>query len=238
MGNLTTNKKVTEENNKKADFEFMLDLKPLTSKTGIDMELTRVRSSMRRRDRETAPDRYKPAFEKLFIRWGLVFVDDQIVVAIDLRRRLLDILHFEHSGMTKMETEDKVFSWPEKQNDIETKVKDYTACLVLCEHLKYQLLKKHYRKLETLTEAGQEIQIDFTGKLHNKSIHGDVQILIAVDRFSKWQTVKVCKTSETKEVINFLSSIFNLYGIPEKIKSVKGVSSSQTNTGNFVKVEI
>ena len=123
MGNLTTNKKVTEENNKKADFEFMLDLKPLTSKTGIDMELTRVRSSMRRRDRETAPDGYKPAFEKLFIRWGLVFVDDQIVVAIDLRRRLLDILHFEHSGMTKMETEDKVFSWPEKQNDIETKVK-------------------------------------------------------------------------------------------------------------------
>ena len=77
-------------------------------------------------------------------------------------------------------------------------------------------------KLEKLTEPGQELEIDFTGKLHNKNIHGDVQILIAVDRFSRWPTVKICKTSETKEVIQFLSNNFNLYGIPEKIKSDKG----------------
>ena len=43
-----------------------------------------------------------------------------------------------------------------------------------------------------------------------------------MDRFSKWPTVKICKSAETKEVINFLSSNFNLYGIPEKIKSDKG----------------
>ena len=33
---------------------------------------------------------------------------------------------------------------------------------------------------------------------------------------------KICKTAETKEVIQFLTSYFNLYGIPEKIKSDKG----------------
>ena len=76
--------------------------------------------------------------------------------------------------------------------------------------------------MKTLTEPGQEIQIDFTGKLHNKKRNGDVQILIAIDRFSKWPTVKTCKTAETKEVINFLINNFNLYGIPEKIKSDKG----------------
>ena len=199
----------------------MLDLKTLISKTAIDPELTRVRTSMRREDRETAPDGYKPVFEKLSIRWGLVFVDDQIVVPIDLRR-LLHILHFGHSGRTKMETEAKIFWWLEKKNDIETKVKDCTACLALGKSLKYQLPKKHFGKLEKLTEPVQELQIDFTGKLHNKNIHGDVQILIAVDRFSRWPTVKICKTSETKEVIQFLSNNFNLYGIPEKIKSDKG----------------
>ena len=68
-----------------------------------------VRTSMRREDRETAPDGYKLVFEKLSIRWGFVFVDDQIVVPIDLRRRLLDILHFGHSGTTKMKTEAKIF---------------------------------------------------------------------------------------------------------------------------------
>ena len=127
VGNLITNKKVTEDNMKKAEFEFMLDLKTIISKTATDPELTFVRSSMRREDRETAPDGCKPVFEKLSIRWGLVFVDDQIVVPTDLRRRLLDILHFCHSGMTKVETEAKIFFWPEKKNDIETKVKDLSC---------------------------------------------------------------------------------------------------------------
>ena len=162
VGNLTTNKKVTEDNIKKAEFEFMLDLKTIISKTAIDPELTLVRSSMRREDRETAPDGYKLVFEKLSSRWDLLFVDDQIVVPIDSRRRLLDILHFGHSGLMKMETEDKTFWWPEKKNDIETKLKDCTACLASGKNLKYQLPKKHYGKLEKLTEPRQEIQNDFT----------------------------------------------------------------------------
>ena len=209
VGKLTANKKLTEENIKKAEFEFMYGL-------------THVRNSMRREDREITPDGYKTVFDKLSIRWGLVFVDDQIVVPIDLRRRLLDILLFGHAGMTKMETEAKIFWWPSKKSDIETKVKDCTACLASGKNLKYQLPNKHYGKLEKLTEPGQEIQIDFTGKLHNQKINGDVQILIAVDRFSKWPTVKICKTAETKEVIQFSTCNFNLYGIPEKVKSDKG----------------
>ena len=100
------------------------------------------------------------------------------------------------------------------KQDIKNKVKDCTACLASDKSLNYQLPKKHYGKLQKLTEPGQEIQIDLTGKLHNKKINGDKQLLIAIDRFSKWPTVKLCKSAETKEVINFLSSNFNLYGIP------------------------
>ena len=124
VGKLTTNKKATEDHIKRAEFEFMLDLKTLISKTAIDPELTRVRNSMRREDRETIPDGYRTVFDKLSIRCGLIFVDDQIVIPIDLRRRLLDILHFGHSGITKMTTEAKTFWWPNKKQDIETKVKD------------------------------------------------------------------------------------------------------------------
>ena len=222
VGKLTGNKKITEVTIKKAEFEFMLDLKTLISKTAIDPELTRVRASMRREERETTPEGYRPVFDKLSIRWGLVFMDDQIVVPVDLRRRLLDILRFGHAGTTKMIAEAKILWWPDINRDIENKVKDCIACLASGKNLKYQLPKNHYGKLKKLTEPGQEIQIDFTGKLHNKRINGDVQILIAVDRFSKWPTVKICKTAETKEVLNFLKNNFNLYGIPEKINSDKG----------------
>ena len=54
-----------------------------------------------------------------------------------------------------------------------------------------------------------------------KHLHGETQILIAVDSFSKWPTVKICKPSETIDV-NFLASNFTPYGIPKKIKSDKG----------------
>ena len=88
--------------------------------------------------------------------------------------------------------------------------------------MKYQIPKNESGKLKVLTEPGQEIQIDFTGKMHTKKLNGENQLQIAMDRFSKWPTVKICKTAEIKEVIKFLKQNFNLYGIPEKINSDKG----------------
>ena len=102
VGKLTSDKKITEEHIKKEEFEFMMDLKTLIAKTAIDPELSPVRNSMRREAQEKIPDGYQTVVDKLSKRWGLVFVDNQIVVSIDLRRRLLDIIHFGHSGITKM----------------------------------------------------------------------------------------------------------------------------------------
>ena len=106
---LPGNNKITEDTIKKAEFDFMLDLKTPISKTAIDPELSRVRASMRREERDTTPEGYRPVFDKLSIRWELVFMDDQIVDPVDLRRRLLDILHFGHAGTTKMTAEAKIF---------------------------------------------------------------------------------------------------------------------------------
>ena len=91
--------------------------------------------------------------------------------------------------------------------------------------------------MKKLTDPGQAIQIDFTGKLNNKKINGDIPIFIAVDRFSKWPTVKMCKAAETKEVINFLTNSFNLYGVPERRKSQKGGALYQKKMKNFAKSE-
>ena len=234
-GKITENKKLTEENIKKAEFNFMLNLKTLISKTAIDPEMTRVQASMRREEKDTEPEGYRPVFEKLSIRWGLVFVDDQIAVPINLRRKLIETLHFGHSGTTKILSDAKIFWWSEMRKDIEQKVKDCTACLATGKNLKNLIPKNQYGKLEKLSEPGQELQIDFTEKLHSKKLDGEPQILIAIDRFSKWPTAKISKTSDTKEVIGFLSNQFNLYGIPEKIKSDKGGAFISTEYKNFCK---
>ena len=141
----------------------MLDLKTLISKTAIDPELTRVRNSMRREDREAIPDGYRTVLDKLSIRWGLILIDDQIVLPIDLRRRLLDILHFGHSGITKMTIEAKI--WPNKKQDIETKVKDCTACLASGKGLNYQLPKKTLRKIREVVRTRTRITNRFYRKI-------------------------------------------------------------------------
>ena len=102
---------------------------------------------------------------------------------------------------------------------------------------KYQLPNKLYGGLKKLTEPGQGLQNDFTGKLYNIKIEGDVQILIASHRFTKWPTAKLCKTFETKEVIQFLTKKVKLYGIPEKSKSDKGEPSYQKIIKNISKAE-
>ena len=76
----------------------MLYLKTLILKTAIDSEMTRVRASMRREARDTAPEGFKPVFDKKSIPLDLVFVDDQIAVPIDLRRlRNITIRSLRHN---------------------------------------------------------------------------------------------------------------------------------------------
>ena len=82
----TNNKNITEDRIKIAEYDSMLHLKTLGSKTATYLEMTRVSSSMRREDRYTAPEGYKPIFEKLSIWWGLSIVDDQIPIPFDKRR--------------------------------------------------------------------------------------------------------------------------------------------------------
>ena len=83
---LSGKKKITEDTIKKAEYESKLGMESLISTTAIDPEHTRGRASMRREDRKTTPDGYMPVFDEPSTRWGLLFLDDQIVAPVDLRR--------------------------------------------------------------------------------------------------------------------------------------------------------
>ena len=67
-----------------------------------------------------------------------------------------------------MTAEANFFWWPNINKNIEEKVKNCIAGLSSSKYLKYQIPKNESVKLKVLTEPGQEIQIDFTGKLHKK----------------------------------------------------------------------
>ena len=166
---LTGDKKATEEVIKKAEFNFMLDLKTLIAKSNTDAELNRVRDAMRRTERNTTPELYRPVFEKLSNKWGLTFNEYRIIVQTELRKKLLDTLHFGNAGSTKLLAESKIFWWPNMCKEIEDRTKNCVACKTSGKNFNYQIPKNNFGKLKTLTESGQEIQIDFTGKLTHKN---------------------------------------------------------------------
>ena len=147
---MTGDKKATEDAIKKAEFNFMLDLKTLIAKSNTDAELNRVRDAMRRAEKNTAPESYRTVFEKLSNKWGLTFNEDRIIIPTELRKKLLDTLHFGHAGSTKMLAESKIFWWPNMCKEIEDKTKNCVACMASGKNLNYQLPKKKLRKTKNL----------------------------------------------------------------------------------------
>ena len=84
---------------------------------------------MRSNEKNTAPEAYRTTFEKLSNKWGLTFNDERIIVPNELRKKLLETLHFEHAGSTKMAAEAKIFWCPNIQKEIEEKSKNCAACM-------------------------------------------------------------------------------------------------------------
>ena len=92
--------------------------------------------------------------------------------------------------------------------------------------------------MKTFTELGQEIQSEFSGKLNHKKLNGAHQILVAIDVFTKWPTVRICKSSETKEVLSFLNKILIFTDSRKKSKSTKAEHLFRKNTKTSVNRKI
>ena len=97
-----------------------------------------------------------------------------------------------------------------------------TSCMSSGTNIRHQLPSTKKIKLPVLTEPAQEIQMDFSGKLPTNHLTGEPYNIIGIDRYINWTVVRMCKSTETKKVINFLESFVNLYGVPEKTKSDRG----------------
>ena len=69
---------------------------------------------------------------------------------------------------------------------------------------------------------------------YNKHVTGEPNIFTGIDRYNKWPVVRICKSTETKEVIKFLESFITFYGVPEKLMLEGEARSYQENRKCFV----
>ena len=119
-----------------------------------------------------------------------------------MRTTVIALLHHGHTSAAKMEQLSEAFWWPGMDQEIHEKAKSCPSCRAAGKNVITQIPSTEKNNLETLTEPNQEIQLDFAGPIKSKT-RGDVYILMAVDRFSKWPIAHICKSTDARTVEKF-----------------------------------
>ena len=77
------------------------------------------------------------------------------------------------------------------------------------------------QSLPSLSWPNQELQLDFAGPILDDKC-SKIFLLVAVDRFSKFPSVLISKTTGATKVTIFLASYIRIHGIPHSIRTDHG----------------
>ena len=116
-GKATRNKQ-QEDNVRSAELDFMLDLETLIKETAANPDLVELNCCNEDINTNQIPNNYKAVAKKLTHRWGIIMVDNRIVIPKSLRITALNALHFGHPGINKTCSDATIFWWPNMREDI------------------------------------------------------------------------------------------------------------------------
>ena len=77
------------------------------------------------------------------------------------------------------------------------------SCTRYGKNVKYLIPKNASKPLPLLTQLGEEVQLDYAGPLENHR-GKQIYLLVAIDRLSKFPSVKVTKSTCGKCTVKFL----------------------------------
>ena len=130
-----------------------------------DEELANAMRSVVAGEFDELPIEWYAIKEKLSTRFGLLLMDDRIVVPQSFRQLVLHLLHAGHIGVTKMKAKAAQFWWRDMEFFIHGKARRYRPCNAAGKSLKSQIPSTEKIVYKSVDRPGQEIQLDFTGNL-------------------------------------------------------------------------
>ena len=108
-----------EENHKKAELNFLVDLKTPIVKFSVGLKLLHSKICFRNNQKEQAPKNFFSVFTELTEQFDLIFAGDKIVKTEEMKKEVVDALHFGHPGSSKMLAKSNIFWWSEMRKYIE-----------------------------------------------------------------------------------------------------------------------
>ena len=159
-----------------------------------------------------------PLWQQLGVVDDCILVNDRLAVPCQLRSAVLKRTHRGHLGQEAMLNVTHYLWWSHMHKDIVNLAEKCRSCNRYGKNAKNIIPKNATKTLPLLTQPEQELQLDYAGPLKDHKVK-KIYLLVAIDRYSKFPSVKTTKSTGGKSSIKFLRTYIDTYGKPESIKT-------------------
>lgn len=154
---------------------------------------------------------------------GLLTYGDRIVIPHSLRKKVLDIIHQGHQGITKCrERARTTVWWPRMGKEIQSLVSSCAICL--------QKQPSHSREpMKPSTPPDRPFQRVATDILEFQRTH----YLVLVDSYSRYLEISQLSNLTSAHVISKMKTVFARHGVPETVISDNGTQFTSAEFRDF-----
>ena len=197
--------------------------------TRQDLVLSKVHRFVRQGWPFTVEEVYKPfsnrrlelSTEGHCLLWG-----NRVVIPQKLRKRVLDDLHRDHSGMVRMKAIARsYFWWPGLDKEVEDTVQ---ACMA-CQSVRNAPAPAPLHPWLWPPKPWQRVHLDFAGPFMGK------MFLLAVDAHSKWPEVIEMTSTTAQRTVEEVRQLFASHGLPEQIVTDNGPQFVSEDFAKFLR---
>ena len=145
-----------------------------------------------------------------------IVIDGRLAVPGQLSPAVLNRIHRGHPGQEARLDVSRYLWWLHMHKDIVNMAEECRSCTRYGKTAKYVIPKNASKPLPLLSQPGQELQLDYAGLLEDTK-GKKIYLLLAIDRYSKFPSVKITKSTGGKPSVKFLRTYIDTNGIPESV---------------------
>ena len=171
-----------------------------------DSGLQNVREAVLRRDVNFLRKEnklFKPVFKYLRVDRELVFFENRLVIPRDMRQAVLNSIHSGHPGRDAMSGSVDEVWWPQIHRQIVASAKTCKICQNTGKNIKVIETQSEFGTIQKAKQVNEEVALDFMGPFAGAP-ENKKYLLVAIDQFSAYPTLKFVKNTAIKEVTEFL----------------------------------
>ena len=191
-------------------------VRQLRAATGSDPVLSKVLRYTKGTWPYQIPQHLRPFSERrneLTVEEGCLLWGFRVIIPQNLREKLLQELHQDHPGVTRMKSVARSYMWwPGLDKELEHLAK---ACQS-CQAVKRAPPVAPLHPWVWPSKPWQRVHLDFAGPFQG------AMFLVGVDAYSKWPEVRVMSTTSTHKTLDVLREWFAANGIPEHLVTDNG----------------